>query len=335
MLKKKQLYKLILLAAVCVFTIASSGCVGPNGPASVPVNAPNVFTTSGAPPLPFPTPTPTPTPTPSPTDSPVVRDVDLYALIVGINYTGTASQLNYCVKDAQNFRDALISSPLWNNAVVITLTANSDVTKSNIKKYMDDAAARLKTDGMFVFFYSGHGSNMGGTGYIIPYDGLTSLNFRIDENEMQTWLAAFPAGSKKFVAIDSCYSGLFIGKAPLGATPKFLKFEGSDDTYRGEFLQKAIDSVSNLVAVTACAGDEVSYETGQLLNGVMTYYLVDGIRPGTAIGPADVNGSGTITGQEAYNYAAPLAQNFAVNSLHANQHMQMQDNYTSGLIIKD
>lgn len=314
------------------------GCGG--GPSNASSTIPSSLTTPNYPKItPSPLPTEQTTPTPSPTSSQSgERDVSLYALIIGIAKYPYPNALNYSDTDGQNFYNSLKQSPLWSNAYAVTLY-NSDATKANIQKYMENAASRLKENGMFVFFYSGHGTNAGGLGYIVPIDGINTFSNRINENDMQNWLSAFPSTSKKYVAIDACYSGLFIDKSLYykkyyGLTQKFVEVEGSSYNFKGDVISKSIAAIPNMVAVMASAGGEYSYETSDLKSGVMTYYLVQGFGAGASLGPADLNGNGEITAQECYTYATPRARDYMAGR-NANQNMQMKDNYTSGLVMKN
>jgi len=277
---------------------------------------------------------PSPTPTPSPTQT-SDHSVSLYAVIVGIADYPYPNALNYADKDGRDFYNSLRQSSLWNGAFAATLY-NSDATKANIKKYMDDAASKLTEDGMFVFFYSGHGSNSNGLGQLVSYPVNGAYEY-VNENEMQAWLSALPSTSKKYVAIDSCYSGLFIGKGYYykkqnNITPKFIKQESSDSNFKGDFITKSLSSIENMAAITACAGDELSYETSDLQSGVMTYFLVQGIGSGTIIGPA--GSGGVVTAEGSYDYASPAIASYAgINDFV--QTLQIKDNYSGDMTIKN
>lgn len=333
MIKNKKILFTTLLLVTFIITLAllygcgGGGVNGPNIPPNLPIPAAPAMT---------PVPSATSTPEPSPTQS-GARDISLYAVVVGISAYPWPNTLTYPAQDARNFYNALRQSPLWSGAFVATIYDN-DATKANIKKYMDNAAARLREDGTFVFFYSGHGYNTGGMGYLVPVETQV-VSDMITEDEMQSWLGALPSASKKYVALDSCFSGLFIDKSfyykkDYDIKPKFFNLKGSDDNFKGDFITKSISSIQNMVAVTGSAGSESSYETTELQSGVMTYYLVMGLGNGASIGDASVDGRKTITAQDSYNYAAPLVSRWS-SSNGVSQHLQIRDNYTSGLVIKN
>lgn len=270
---------------------------------------------------------------------PPATDKDVYAVLAGIeDYPGTSCDLNYCVDDVNDIKSSLQSSSSWSNAKIVTLT-NSNATKENIKNAIQEASSSLKSNGLFVFFYSGHGSNSQdtGSGYIVNYDGVSTDGYgitskMISETELEGYLNNLPSTIKKVILIDACHSGSFIDQRTYEAKTgkiKFIPSENSTTIFYGKGIDKSLTSISNMVCITACAGSETCSETSSLQNGVFTYYVVQGLGSGSVIGPADTNSSASISAEEIYNYTAPRAAQY-----NSGQNAKIKDNYSGDLLIK-
>lgn len=309
---RKNLIRFIVLLSFLICLVFSLFACGP------------VFNSSSSPAPPTPPPTPTPTPTPS-----------NYIILVGIeDYPGIDHDLDYAVDDVNDIRQSLIDSTRWSNSTFVSIT-DTDATKAIIQTQVTLAASQVDENGTFLFFFSGHGTHAEDTGYLVPYDGM-AINGdpivwnMISEDNLESWLSAFPETVNKVIILDACHSGHLIGKdLPPNTTIKFFPMPGSETPYKKDFL-KDITTVSNLFVMTAAAGDEECGENPGLENAIFTYYLVEGLGEGVAIGPADINESLSITCLECFNYADPLATDF-----NPTQHAQSY--YSEGienLVIK-
>jgi|GEM_PF-4876560 len=246
----------------------------------------------------------------------------IYAIFVGIN-TYASAPLNYCVNDVDGMKENLIQSTLWTGSWITTLT-DSQATKTGIQNAISNYAAQITSSDTFFFYYSGHGSNSGGTAYIIPVDcdGYTST--AISATELNTWIGAINASAKKVVSLDSCYSGGFIGK---GNRSKFMPLKGSEQIFKGKTFARQMETMSNLVFLAASSGSETSVESSALQHGAFTYYLMQGLGTGSIIGPAA--SSGSISAMGLFNYASPLTTTY-----YDSQHPQSQNNYSGDLPVK-
>jgi len=273
-------------------------------------------------------PTPTPTPTPSPTVTPT-PGAYVYAVFVGINdYPGSDSDLDYCVADATGMRSNFENSTMWSGASITTLT-NSDATESAIGNAITYVKNNADSDDLFVFYFSGHGTNSVGNAALVTWD--TTGNFAyITDSELETLISGMPCPTA--IYLDSCYSGGMIGKK-VQKTVKgdvltgkvYTKAPGYDPKFKGGFLQgmKSVASLNNLVGISASSGTEISWESSSLQHGVFTYYTMEGLGTGSTIGPADTNSSGNISAEESYSYTSPKVQSYS----GGDQNPQMTDNY--------
>ena len=144
-----------------------------------------------------------------------------YALLVGIDdYPGTGSDLRGPVEDARIMYRALTERFGFDPANIITLN-DSEATRENIANGIVQHLGQAGPDGVAVFFYSGHGTqigqNIGLTGaldpeprgdgdeaiYIYGHDQESSV--LLDE-ELGFLIETIDAG-RALVVVDACFSG--------------------------------------------------------------------------------------------------------------------------------
>lgn len=257
----------------------------------------------------------------------------VYALFIGINAYPT-SPLNYCVSDANGMKNSLVSGSIWSGAFIETLI-DSGATKSNIISKIASISKQVADADTFLFYYSGHGSNLSGHAYIVPVDNNGTASSCIRDDELYSYMSAINRNAKKVIMFDSCNSGGFIGKENE-LTVKFLPISGSDVIYKGESIGKQLENLANTVSLMACKGSQLSYESSGIQHGVFTYYLMQGLGNASSIGPADSDGSGSISADELFVYSLPLTQSYAFQLTQGvSQDPQESNNYGGDLLIKN
>lgn len=278
----------------------------------------------------YPTSGPTPTPTVSPTP---VFTGKVHALIIGVNdYPGDYNDLSYCVADAQDVRTAFQSSNMWSDATIYYIT-DQQATEGNILNTINTIKNNAAADDLFVMTFSGHGTNSNGRAAICVWsDDLTDWGY-INDQELATAIQGMPCASSLF--IDSCYSGGIIGKnltSVRGGITKTARVytgaAGYDPNFKGTLNPKAaknVETLPNLVCVTASKGSEVSWEISSIENGVFTYCFTEGLGFSSTPGPADTNGNNSVSAEELYNYSYPKVADMT----DGDQNPQMVDNYSS------
>lgn len=355
-MKKVKFYAFLL---ICLFAItASLSCSGGGGGGGVSSTAPAASPVSEAGPAPAPAPAPVYAPIQyaDTTNKGIIITIatpgnTAIAVLVGPREYPAGYSLNYTVNDADVVRLSLVGSAFWAGSTVTFTQSNVRVTKAMIVDAINNAKANLANNGLFVFFFSGHGTNSSGLGYIIPYDGISGLGAfvaanAISENDLRAILDEFTAdvpGSIKYVLIDSCNSGLFIDKSMLPPelpgyirmTPKFIEVKGSDPNYDGEQFAKSVVGSADTYMMTASKGSEVSWESSGLQNGVFAYFLCKGLGQGATIGPASSDGGNTITAEDLTVYAPDLVNNYiTTNKPGYTQQPQSYDNVAGTLRVK-
>lgn len=262
----------------------------------------------------------------------------VYAIIIGDNYFGTASPLNYCDDDAIGIYTNLKDCNSWAGASITRLTdttADPVASKAAIQNAISAVASQITASDLFFFYFSGHGSNVLGEGAICTHEAGNTIGY-ILSSELQTYLLALPADTQKVAVFDSCYSGKMIGKHINNITGdvltlKYYPFSSSDPNFNGNIF-KDLSALANFVGISAAnstQGSGLSYESGALSHGVFTYYYMEGLGVGSTIGPADTGHDNIITAEESLNYTPAL-----VNAFEPLQFPAMQDNYSGGLNLK-
>lgn len=197
-----------------------------------------------------------------------------YALLVGIDdYPGTRSDLRGPVRDAQIMRDVLVDRFEFSPENVVMLT-DSDATRENIANGILQHLGQAGPDGVAVFFYSGHGmqvgANIGLTGaldpeprgdgdealYIYGYDQDSSM--LLDE-ELGFLLESLEAG-RTLAVVDACFSGEITRAA--GDAPQSKRVDLSDPE-----VAASLRMPTNFIAVepkVAEALSDLSLGFGQL-----------------------------------------------------------------------
>jgi len=137
------------------------------------------------------------------------------ALLIGINYEGTDSQLNGCINDVDNMKNILVSK--WGfkieNITVLTDKTSTKPTKDNIMKELYRHVL-MKDMTHFWFSYSGHGYYVSDENSdeadkkdetLVPLD--YKQNGLITDDILHNCFSMIESTVKTIVLIDACHSG--------------------------------------------------------------------------------------------------------------------------------
>jgi hypothetical protein len=266
-----------------------------------------------------------------------------YAVICGVStYKEVRPNLHYCDNDAQDLRNALLKSSNWTSSN-ITVLVNSAATYSAIYNAILDMADKSDDDDVCLFFFSGHGTKDPYHEYICPYDSYSdSYDNDIRDDDFGNWIAMLPT-NKYLILLDTCFSGGLIRSKALNEEPNVWikginKISSSSNIGATNVIKNGDGFVAHLfpkigakdlsdngrgVVITACKDTEYSWETGDLQNGLFTYYLVEGLNV-----LADSDRNNKISAQECFNYLAPRVEAYVTNnSLSDPQTPQIYDAY--------
>jgi len=225
---------------------------------------------------------------------------NVWAVVVGINDYPQLPKLKYAVNDARAFRRLLVEKNLV-PAENITMLLNEKATLRNLRSALGTGLkGAADSDDMVIIFYAGHGAterdamSMDGDGlekYILTYDTDPSDLFSTALPMRDLALIFHRIRSERLIFIaDACYSGASGGRT--------VSVTGLRANIADTFLDR-IAAGRGKVIITASAANEVSVERDELQHGVFTYYLLEGLK-----GPADTDGDGLVTVDEAYRYVS-------------------------------
>ena len=138
---------------------------------------------------------------------------DKRALLVGINYRGTSSELSGCINDVENVKRYLLTQG-YSEEKIMVLTDDTQVkpTRANMLHYIMDLV--LSPENTLYFHYSGHGGSMRDRSGD-EVDGKDECLFPIDSRQRgvivdDEWrkLLCFMRKEQKLMAVlDACHSG--------------------------------------------------------------------------------------------------------------------------------
>lgn len=261
----------------------------------------------------------------------LVRSGSKYAIIVGVaNYPPPQVSLTYTDDDASGLRNRLVSLPGW-DADHIVLLLNEQATSANFRAALS-ALPEAGADDLLLVFFSGHGTyydDMNGDetdGYdeaLLFYD---YTNPMLDDT-LALLLEQVPMQRLAVIA-DACYSGGQLDSRAAGhaaASRPALAEEGFlEDLARiGARGPKDLDRLAKeLVAISACRFNEVSWEIASLQHGLFTYALLEALD-----GRADAAGDsdGQTSAEECFAYLQPRVELLALSLAGETQIPQMLD----------
>ncbi len=144
------------------------------------------------------------------------------ALLIGINYIGTSSELNGCIIDVKNIKKLLMSNfkYLEQNIVMMNDADGLMPTKQNMLDEINKIVALTKPGDVLFMHYSGHGSQVydknGDERYnnetryyddvLCPCD-YPKAGFIVDDVLKEIIVNKIPKGAKLRAFFDCCHSG--------------------------------------------------------------------------------------------------------------------------------
>jgi ankyrin repeat protein len=245
---------------------------------------------------------------------------DLYALAVGISQyrEPRIRKLDFAANDATAFGDMLKKEEHLFGKKHVKILINEKATQRAINKFLTHDLRRAGKNDTIILFFSGHGQydpRRISDFYFAPYDVepgyLAATGVKMSGLDFLRSLET----ERVLVIADACHSGGFsewTGSAK-GLPPNI------------EVFMRDFKHTTGRVILTSAGPNEKSYEMkeidGQprLRNGVFTHFLLQGLR-----GKADANRDGSVTVNEAYQYAYDMTRE-ATNGL---QHPQFEGRHS-------
>ena len=141
------------------------------------------------------------------------------ALLCGLNYIGSDSELNGCINDVTNVNKFLKGCGYQENDIkILTDLTESKPTRSNIESAINWLVKDAKSGDTLFFHYSGHGTTVKDTSKD-ESDGRDSVLVPLDYEESgpitDDWLYSnltniLPEGVTLWVLMDCCHSGTML-----------------------------------------------------------------------------------------------------------------------------
>lgn len=193
------------------------------------------------------------------------------ALLIGINYKDTPSELNGCIEDVTKMRDYLASERGYREEDIMVLTDFTPIkpTKENLLGVIGEFF-KLKSDVLF-FHYSGHGSSTvdrngderdGKDETVLPLD--YTENGGITDDELRGMLSKVSSQTRVFLIFDCCHSGTMLDLPYNLRKGKGWRMD-KDDTL--------LETEGEVICVSGCLDNQTSsdaYLEGRF-QGALTY----------------------------------------------------------------
>lgn len=202
-----------------------------------------------------------------------------FALLIGINYVGTSSQLNGCINDANNLKTFLLEKAGYLPQNILMLAddgVNQAPTKQNILNAFNTLVNKAVNEGFTELWlsYSGHGSYVTDTAgdetdgrdeVLCPSDYSTA-GFIVDDYIYSNLVCKLPSNSVLFSLMDCCHSGSVYDLPHLYTTSLIVNNTNNKH-------------VAKVVSISGCRDDQTSadaYISGKYA-GAMTWSFLNAV----------------------------------------------------------
>lgn len=197
------------------------------------------------------------------------------ALLIGINYVGTANELRGCINDVLSIKERLLQNGFSStNITMLTDITTNKPTRANILRAFTNLLNNSREGDLLFFAYSGHGSytidrnHDETTGYdqmIVPSD-LTSI---IDDELKSLIQRYLKKGVTLFAMFDSCFSGTVLD----------LKYQFYDTLNYDKYTENTsnLETLGNVIMISGCSDYQTSADAyiQNRASGAMTWSLLE------------------------------------------------------------
>lgn len=206
-----------------------------------------------------------------------------YALLIGINYTGSDMELNGCINDVKKIKDVLITKFSYpeENIILMTDDSESDLLKPTALNIMNQLGSLIikayhkKAKEIWVH-YSGHGTyridksgdeSDGKDEVIVPID--YDKSGLISDDLLHNYLEYLPEETNVFCLFDCCHSGSILDLKHI-----YL----GNDQYHSENPNSKIKG--NIIMISGCKDDQTSADALIKSNwsGAMTSAFLESLK---------------------------------------------------------
>lgn len=197
------------------------------------------------------------------------------ALLIGINYVGTANQLNGCINDVNAVKAHLDTKGF--TCQVMTDATTLKPTRDNILNSFKSLLSNAVAGDLLFFQYSGHGTYMRDTNKdeTDGYDeALVSGDMKgVVDDELKTLLIQhLKKDVTLFAMFDSCHSGTILD----------LKYQYMDSLHGGADVvnTKNLETAGKVYMISGCTDPQTSADAfiNNKAQGAMTWAWLEGLK---------------------------------------------------------
>jgi hypothetical protein len=204
------------------------------------------------------------------------------AVLIGINYTGTDSQLSGCINDTNGLKTILTSKYAFaeTNIKVLTDDTPTKPTRENILAAFTQLLQSGVAGDVLFFSYSGHGSytadlnhdeTSGNDEMIVPLD----LKIILDDELKALVQTHLKKNVTLFALFDSCHSGTVLD----------LKYQYLDSLQNNANTQNNQDAetIGTVIMLSGCTDEQTSADAyvDKKYQGAMTWAFLAALNGGT------------------------------------------------------
>jgi hypothetical protein len=204
------------------------------------------------------------------------------AVLIGINYTGTDSQLSGCINDTNGLKTILTSKYAFaeTNIKVLTDDTPTKPTRENILAAFTQLLQSGIAGDVLFFSYSGHGSytadlnhdeTSGNDEMIVPLD----LKIILDDELKALVQTHLKKNVTLFALFDSCHSGTVLD----------LKYQYLDSLHNNANTQNNQDAetIGTVIMLSGCTDEQTSADAhiDKKYQGAMTWAFLAALNGGT------------------------------------------------------
>jgi hypothetical protein len=233
-----------------------------------------------------------------------------YAVLVGVTEYQHMTNLRFTKNDAEDLRDQLLAIGFAPDDVR-TLTNGSggrnEPTKQNIDNAVRDILSRAGDGDLVLVFLSGHGTQPDSDPLFCPSetDRNNLPNTTVSINNIRDNMGKSNA-SFKLLIVDACRENSRFEatmEAPIKNTGvrtipvSYSSGNAAPLGFKGVTLE-SVDTnapLKNLTVFQSCSPGEFSWEDGKLHHGIVTHFIVEGLRGRAANRKGDITMDGLLT----------------------------------------
>ena len=207
---------------------------------------------------------------------PIIINKNKNALLIGINYTGTSSQLYGCINDTTLIKERLSKNGFTSINILTDLTSKK-ATRDNILVEFKNLLVNSQSGDLLFLLYSGHGS------YTIDRNNdetdrrdelIISCDFKVvlDDEFKSIIQTNLKSGVTLFAMFDSCFSGTVLD----------LRYQYLDSLNYDNYTEntKTLETLGNVFMISGCTDKQTSMDSvfNNQANGAMTWSLLESLK---------------------------------------------------------